>query len=207
MRVRLDDLQNGYWIYQDEDAFCFGMDAVLLSGFAKVRRGETVCDLGAGNGILPILLAAKTEGEHFTGLEIRQESVDLANRSIAYDHLEDRITMMQGDLCEAGSVFPHASFDVVVSNPPYICESEKADMRPNVLDFEPHSALFVPDNDPLVFYRRIASLHWGRYLFFEINEAFGAAMQRLLAEQGYTDIHITNDIYGKQRIIEGRMVK
>ena len=78
-------------------------------------------------------------------------------------------------------------------------------MRPNVLEYEPETALFVPDDDPLRFYRRIASLH-GTYLFFEINEAFAQEMKTLLQEEGYDDIIITQDIYGKPRIIEGRMV-
>jgi release factor glutamine methyltransferase len=78
-------------------------------------------------------------------------------------------------------------------------------MRKNVLNYEPASALFVPDNDPLLFYRRIAELKLGKYLFFEINEAYPAEMEVLLRKNGYTDIQITNDIYGKPRIIEARM--
>ena len=80
---RLDELQrNGYKIIQDPKRFCFGMDAVLLSGFAKVKRDEQVLDLGTGTGIIPILLEAKTEGKHFTGLEIQPESADMASRSV-----------------------------------------------------------------------------------------------------------------------------
>ena len=70
---RVDDLQNGYYVIQDPDKFCFGMDAVLLSGFAKVKKGEIALDMGTGTGIIPILLKAKTSGKHFTGLEIQQE--------------------------------------------------------------------------------------------------------------------------------------
>ena len=92
-----------------------------------------------------------------------------------------------------------------MSNPPYICESEKSSMRPNVLAYEPASALFVPDNDPLKFYRRIAELKMGKYLFFEINEAYPQELADMLKELGYEDIQITNDIYGKPRIIEARM--
>ena len=81
---RIDELhRNGYRIIQNERLFCFGMDAVLLSGFAKVKEGERVLDLGTGTGIIPILLAAKTEGEHFTGLEISKTSADMAQRSVA----------------------------------------------------------------------------------------------------------------------------
>lgn len=118
---RLDDLQrNGYKIIQKTDGFCFGMDAVLLSGFARVREGETALDLGTGTGIIPILLSAKTEGKHFTGLEIQEEMAGMAARSVAYNRLEDRVTILQGDIKEAGSIFGLASFDVVTSNPPYM---------------------------------------------------------------------------------------
>ena len=83
---RFDDLnRNGYSIIQDPKRFCFGMDAVLLSGFAEVRKGDEVLDLGTGTGIIPILLEAKTEGRHFTGLEIQKESADMARRSVAYN--------------------------------------------------------------------------------------------------------------------------
>ena len=118
---RLDELQrNGYRIIQNEKKFCFGMDAVLLSGFAQVKPGETVLDLGTGTGIIPILLEAKTEGEHFTGLEISPASVDMARRSVALNGLEDKIEIVHGDIREAGSLFKPASFDVVTSNPPYM---------------------------------------------------------------------------------------
>ena len=118
---RLDELQrNGYRIIQNKKKFCFGMDAVLLSGFAQVKPGETVLDLGTGTGISPILLEAKTEGEHFTGLEISPASVDMARRSVALNGLEDKIEIVHGDIREAGSLFKPASFDVITSNPPYM---------------------------------------------------------------------------------------
>lgn len=118
---RLDDLhRNGYKIIQNENKFCFGMDAVLLSGFANVREGENVLDLGTGTGIIPILLAGKTKGRHFTGLEIQSCSADMAERSVRYNHLENRISIIEGDIREAGKLFEPASFDVITSNPPYM---------------------------------------------------------------------------------------
>ena len=121
---RLDDLErNGYKIIQHAEKFCFGMDAVLLSGFASVKINETVLDLGTGTGILPILLKGKTQGRHFTGLEIQEESVDMARRSVAYNHLETDIDIVSGDIKEASRLFPLASFDVVTSNPPYMTDA------------------------------------------------------------------------------------
>ncbi|PNV60355.1 SAM-dependent methyltransferase [Clostridium sp. chh4-2] len=118
---RFDDLQrNGYKIIQKKDGFCFGMDAVLLSGFAAVKEGERVLDLGTGTGIIPILLEAKTKAGHLTGLEIQEEVADMAARSVKYNHLEEKISIVQGDIKEAGQLFGLASFDVVTSNPPYM---------------------------------------------------------------------------------------
>ncbi len=118
---RVDDLhRNNYKIIQNTKKFCFGMDAVLLSGFVRVLPGETVLDLGTGTGIIPILLEAKTKGKHFTGLEIQTESADMATRSVAINRLEDKVDIVIGDIKEASSIFGLASFDVVTSNPPYM---------------------------------------------------------------------------------------
>lgn len=118
---RVDDLQrNHYQIIQDPGRFCFGMDAVLLSGFANVRPGEKALDLGTGTGIIPILLEAKTGGEHFTGLEIQPESADMARRSVRLNHLEERIDIVTGDIKEASKLFGASSFEVVTTNPPYM---------------------------------------------------------------------------------------
>ena len=118
---RLDDLQrNGLKIIQKTDGFCFGMDAVLLSGFASVKPGERALDLGTGTGIIPLLLSAKTKGDHFTGLEIQTEIMKMAQRSVALNGLEKKIDIIQGDIKEASRIFGAASFDVVTSNPPYM---------------------------------------------------------------------------------------
>ena len=103
---RIDDLQrNHYKIIQDRERFCFGMDAVLLSGFARAQEGSRVLDLGTGTGILPILLEAKTEGAHFTGLEIQPESADMAQRSVKLNHLEEKIDIVTGDIKDASKLF------------------------------------------------------------------------------------------------------
>ena len=121
---RLDDLQrNGLQIIQKTDGFCFGMDAVLLSGFAAVKPGERVLDLGTGTGIIPLLLSAKTEGEHFSALEIQDEIARMAERSVKLNHLENKIEIVHGDIKEASRIFGAASFDVVTTNPPYMNDS------------------------------------------------------------------------------------
>ncbi len=119
---RVDELQrNGYRIIQDADRFCFGMDAVLLSGFATgIKEGAKVIDLGTGTGIIPILLEAKTKAAHLTGLEIQPESADMARRSVRLNGLESKIDIVTGDIKEADGLFASASFDIVTCNPPYM---------------------------------------------------------------------------------------
>ena len=118
---RLDDLQlGGLGIIQDPDKFCFGVDAVFLSDFARVKPGETVLDMGTGNGIIPLLLSAKTQGRKFTGLEIQQDTAEMARRSVLHNHLEDRIEIVTGDIKEAAEIFKPAFFDVITTNPPYM---------------------------------------------------------------------------------------
>ncbi len=121
---RVDDLQRcGLKILQDPERFCFGMDAVLLSAFVKAKKGDRLLDLGTGTGILPLLLSAKTPCAHLTGLELQEESADMARRSVAMNALEDKIDIVTGDLRDADRLFPKASFDVVTSNPPYMIEA------------------------------------------------------------------------------------
>lgn len=118
---RFDDLnRNGYSIIQNPKKFCFGMDAVLLSGFCEVKEKERVLDLGTGTGIIPILLEAKTKGKEFIGLEIQEESADMARRSVSYNHLEERVSIVTGDIKEASKIFGGSSFDVITTNPPYM---------------------------------------------------------------------------------------
>ena len=118
---RLDDLMiKGYEIIQSPGRFCFGMDAILLSSFATVKKNETALDLGSGTGILPILLEAKNEGAHYTGLEIKEESADMARRSVRHNHLQDKVDIITGDIKEASAIFGAASFHVITTNPPYM---------------------------------------------------------------------------------------
>ena len=118
---RLDDLMiKGYEIIQSPGRFCFGMDAILLSSFATVKKNETALDLGSGTGILPILLEAKNEGAHYTGLEIQEESADMARRRVSHNRLQDKVDIVTGDIKEASAIFGAASFHVITTNPPYM---------------------------------------------------------------------------------------
>ena len=144
---RLDDLQrNGLKIIQKTDGFCFGMDAVLLSGFAAVKAGEKVLDMGTGTGIIPLLLSAKTKGEHFTGLEIQDSIADMAARSVAFNHLEEKIYIVHGDIKEASRIFGAASFDVVITNPPYMNDAHGLKNPTEVKAISRHEVLCTLDD-------------------------------------------------------------
>ena len=128
---RIDDLNRcGYKIIQNTNKFCFGMDAVLLSSFAKANEGDKVIDLGTGTGIIPILMEAKTKASSFVGLEIQDESVEMARRSVLMNGQENKITILQGDIKTASKDLGAAMFDVVTSNPPYMNNSH-ALVNPN----------------------------------------------------------------------------
>ena len=152
-------------------------------------------DIGTGSGCIAIALKKHHPEWEVTGIDISAEAIEVAKENAQRNKV--KVAFEVADICDL-----NGSFDVIVSNPPYICEKEKKAMRPNVLDFEPASALFVPDDDPLLFYRTIAEKHLGRYLFFEINEAYPEQMRAMLRASGYTDIQITADSYGKARILQ-----
>ena len=118
---RLDDLQiNGYHIIQHPEKFCFGMDAVLLSSFAGCQPDSKVADFGTGTGVIPILLTAKTDAAHIDALEIQPESADMAKRSVQLNGLTDKIQIIDGDIKKASQILGKASYDYVITNPPYM---------------------------------------------------------------------------------------
>lgn len=183
-----------------------------ILGIPEYRNADIplkILDVGTGSGCIALALKKAHPNWQITGIDISPEAIEVARENAARNHLDVSFQVADiFDSIEKNHQLPitNHQYDIVVSNPPYICEREKTSMRPNVLNFEPETALFVPNDDPLKFYRRIAELKLGTYLFFEINEAFGEETRDLLADLGYTDIQITKDIYGKARIIEGRMV-
>lgn len=167
---RLDDLQiKGYEIIQNPKKFCFGIDAVLLSSFAKVKAGEHVLDLGTGTGIIPILLEAKTSGEHFTGLEIQPESAQMAKRSIAYNHLQNKIDIVEGDIKEAAKIFEPAFFDVITTNPPYMIGDHGLKNPEDAKRIARHEVLCTLDD---ILRESARMLHPGKGRFYMVHRPF-----------------------------------
>ena len=121
---RIDDLmRDGLKLIQNTDIFCFGMDAVLLSTYATAGKKDRVLDMGTGNGIIPVLMQSKNPGSTYSALEIQEGSAQLARRNVELNHLENRISVVKGDIKEASRLFGGASFDVVTTNPPYMNEN------------------------------------------------------------------------------------
>jgi len=118
---RIDDLEfKGYKIIQNSDGFCFGIDSILLSDFAKkIKKGSKVIDLGTGTGILPILLCGKTELEKIVGIEVQAEVCEMAQRSVELNSLQNKITLINENILNLENIYENGSFDVVVTNPPY----------------------------------------------------------------------------------------
>jgi len=118
---RIDDLNIGdLKIIQHPDKFCFGIDAVMLANFAAVKKGDLVVDFGTGTGVIPVIIAGKTQAAKIIGIEVQKDMVDMARRSIRMNRLEERVSIMEGDIKEAASLLSEGTADLVVSNPPYI---------------------------------------------------------------------------------------
>ena len=190
----------------------------LKSEILNLKSQIHVLDVGTGSGCIAIALKKAHPSWSVTGIDISPEAIEVARENARRNNVEvhfevadifdfnEKNPKFEEIVPPAGKEILNPKYDLVVSNPPYICESEKTSMRPNVLNFEPSAALFVPDSDPLLFYRRIAELS-PLFLFFEINEAYGPQLSAMLDSLGYTDIQIHKDIYGKDRIIEARMAR
>ena len=169
-----------------------------------------VLDIGTGSGCIALALKKAAPNWDVTGLDISEDALKVAKENAGRNNAE--VHWLQADIlspqCPIASSPHRLHFDIIVSNPPYICNREKKDMDARVLDYEPHSALFVPDTDPLLFYRQIASLATSpAMLFFEINEAYGNEVCEMMAEMGYTDIQLKNDMYGKPRMVFGAITR
>lgn len=162
----------------------------------------SVLDIGTGSGCIAIALKKAAPKWQVTGLDISEEALAVAKENAIRNKVE--VNWLQADILSPIANNPLPIADIIVSNPPYICDSEKKDMDARVLDYEPHSALFVPDTDPLLFYRQIASLASSPSLvFFEINEAYGNEVCAMMEQMGYSDVQLKNDMYGKPRMVFG----
>jgi len=162
-----------------------------------------ILDVGTGSGCIAISLSKLLEGAEVEAWDISEGALRVARRNA--DRNEAQVFFRRVDVLKACT--ENCRYDVIVSNPPYITESEKQDMEANVLDWEPHTALFVPDADPLLFYRRIAELgvsmlNEGGALYFEINRAYGEETVRMLEGLGYKQIELRKDNWGNDRMIK-----
>lgn len=171
------------------------------------RRGCRVLDVGTGSGVLAIALSVALTEAEVTALDISKEALQIAQRNI--ERLAPAVRLIEGDALRGVEHFVEGEFDIILSNPPYIPLSELSQMRINVTNHEPHLALFVPDDDPLLFYRAIARsaqklLRQGGALYFEIHENFALESQEMLHQEGYDRVEIRQDINDKERMICAR---
>ena len=162
-----------------------------------------VLDIGTGSGCIAIALKKSAPLWQVIGIDISPDALEIAHENAKRNSVE--VEWTQADILSPITNYRFPILDIIVSNPPYICHREKANMDTRVLDYEPHSALFVPDDEPLLFYRRIAAMKSAKSLYFEINEAYGKEVCDMLKELGYTDIQLKHDIYGKPRMVFGRI--
>ncbi|MDR3706476.1 MAG: peptide chain release factor N(5)-glutamine methyltransferase [Paludibacteraceae bacterium] len=172
----------------------------------KDRAGLSVLDIGTGSGCIALSLAKKMADADVRAYDVSAQALDVARENGKLNGVE--ISFEQIDVLSADFLaIEGLNLDIIVSNPPYVCEREKAQMEQNVLGYEPPVALFVPDNDPLVFYRRIAlfaqkNLSGNGALFFEINQAYGKEMIAMLTELGFAEVTLRQDIFGNDRMIK-----
>mgnify|MGYP003390679379 FL=1 len=167
------------------------------------KPNAKILDIGTGSGCIAISLAKKLPEAEVHAWDISEAALEVAKQN--NEQLSASVHFEQHDILTYQATGEEA-FDLIISNPPYITESEKAEMEANVLAWEPSIALFVPDNDPLLFYRRIGELALRMLtpngkLFFEINRAYGDATKQLLCNQGYKNIHIQKDLSGNDRFV------
>ena len=178
----------------------------LVNWILEDRRADEGCkilDIGTGSGCIPISLAHFMSGAELEAWDISDGALDVARRNASQN--EVKVLFRKQNVLEA--VPSSSCYNVIVSNPPYITEQEKVDMEANVLDWEPSIALFVPDTDPLLFYRKIAELGLemlvaGGALYFEINRAYGEMMKTMLEDMGYNNVELRKDMFGNDRMIK-----
>lgn len=174
-----------------------------ITADSKASASPKVLDIGTGSGCIAITLQLDMPESKVTAWDISADALDVAHENA--QQLGANVNFVKLDALNAK---PEGEWDVIVSNPPYICEKEKKDMAVNVLEHEPHTALFVPDADPLLFYRAITrlavqTLSKGGRLYFEINPIYADDTCRMMRAEGMTAVELRSDMYGKQRMAKG----
>lgn len=174
----------------------------MITDRYRGRSGLRVLDVGTGSGCIAVTLAAEMKQAKVVAVDVSESALEVARENARRHRVS--VDFVRCDMLQEG---PSGHFDLIVSNPPYVTLQEKDEMRPNVLRYEPHRALFVPDDDPLVFYRAIAeygcrSLNPGGMLWFELNERYGSEVASLLEQSGYSEVTVHEDMFGKQRMAE-----
>ena len=170
------------------------------------NRQISILDIGTGSGCIAISLAKHIAGSKVYALDISEKALEIAKENAISNNAD--VTFIHDDILSLKNNI-ETKFDIIVSNPPYVRELEKAEMRDNVLNWEPHTALFVSDNDPLIFYRTILEfakthLNENGEVWFEINEYLGKEMTELCKAMGFSDVEINKDFRGKERVISAR---
>jgi release factor glutamine methyltransferase len=177
--------------------------SVTLEWIKNSNKADfSILDIGTGSGCIPITLQKENKKISATGIDISESAIETARQNNR-EH-QTNIEFYVSDILKEN--FPENAFDVIVSNPPYITYQEREQMKPNVLNYEPHQALFVPDNDPLKFYNAILAksktgLRSGGMVIVEINEKFGPQVKNLFDDYGFLSIQIHKDIDNKDRIV------
>ena len=168
-------------------------------------QGLNILDIGTGSGCIPISLKLNESNNQLLAIDISTKALQMAERNAKLNNAT--VTFVEADILDIKqSVITEQKYHVIVSNPPYVTGTDKLQMHHNVIDFEPHTALFVPDNDPLLFYNAIANfatthLEPSGYLFFEINESYGQETVDMLKSKGFIQIELRKDMAGKDRMI------
>jgi release factor glutamine methyltransferase len=188
---------------------------ILVEGERQKVKGErfSLLDIGTGSGCIAISLKKNLPAATVSAIDISEGALQTAKENAKLNEVE--INFIHADILNyppaPRSSHPALEYQIIVSNPPYVTLEDKKQMHTNVTDFEPHTALFVPDHDPLIFYRAIAdialvNLTPGGYLFFEINESYGQETVDLLAAKGFINIELRKDMSGRDRMISSQLL-
>ena len=184
----------------------------IIQGTKSKGQGLNILDIGTGSGCIAIALKKNLPEATVSAIDISDEALLLAKENALLN--QTLINFLRADILniESGIRNQESKLDIIVSNPPYVRISEKNKMSKNVLDYEPHEALFVQDNDALIFYKAVANfalqhLSSGGKLYFEINEALGGEVKKLLTGKGFKQVEIKKDMSGKDRIVLASLQK